>query len=97
LGLFTRAALIAAFLLMATLMYGVTIVQNWDAASTQLIYCLVLFVLLVGVGYNRLALDNRFFGRQSQSLKERLQEGVLRFTGQRSPTRKYGTSAQLRK
>lgn len=97
LGLFTRAALIAAFLLMATLMYGVTIVQNWDAASTQLLYCLVLFVLLAGVGYNSWALDNRFFALQSKSLKERLQEGVLRFTDQRSPTRKYGPAAHLRK
>ena len=65
LGLFTRLSLIVLFVLMAILMYGVTIVQNWDVASSQLIYNIVLFILLAGVGYNRLALDNVFFkGKQ---------------------------------
>ncbi len=45
-GLFTRASLIATFILMVILMYGVTIVQNWSAASSQLIYNIVLFILL---------------------------------------------------
>ena len=63
LGLFTRPALVALFVLMASLMYGVTVVQNWDAASTQLIYCLSLFVLLAGVGYNSFGLDAVFFKR----------------------------------
>lgn len=63
LGLFTRLSLVVLFGLMAVLMYGVTIVQNWDSASSQLIYNLVLFVLLAGVGYNRWALDNVFFRR----------------------------------
>lgn len=65
LGLFTRISLIVLFGLMAILMYGVTIVQNWDAASSQLVYNLVLFVLLAGASYNRLALDNVFFKRGS--------------------------------
>lgn len=63
LGLFTRISLIVLFVLMAVLMYGVTIVQNWDSASNQLIYNIVLFILLAGAGYNRLALDNVFFKR----------------------------------
>ena len=63
LGLFTRISLIVLFVLMAILMYGVTIVQNWDAASSQLIYNVVLFILLAGASYNRFALDNVFFGR----------------------------------
>ncbi len=45
-GLFTRASLIATFILMVILMYSVTIVQNWSAASSQLIYNIVLFILL---------------------------------------------------
>lgn len=61
LGLFTRISLIVLFVLMAILMYGVTIVQNWDSASSQLIYNIVLFILLAGVGYNRWALDGVFF------------------------------------
>ncbi|MEM0979511.1 MAG: DoxX family protein [Cyanobacteria bacterium P01_H01_bin.58] len=60
-GLFTRFSLVVLFVLMAILMYGVTIVQNWDAASSQLIYNIVLFILLAAAGYNRLALDNVFF------------------------------------
>ena len=66
LGLFTRSSLIALFVLMANLMYGVTIVQNWDAASTQLIYCLSLFVLLAGRGYNAFALDGVFGGDRAK-------------------------------
>lgn len=56
-GLFTRSALVACFILMAILMYGVTIIQNWDAAGSQLIYNIVLFILLAGVGFNRISLD----------------------------------------
>lgn len=63
LGLFTRLSLVVLFVLMAILMYGVTIVQNWDSASSQLIYNIVLFILLAGHGYNRWALDDVFFKR----------------------------------
>lgn len=83
LGLFTRISLIAAFILMAILMYGVTIVQNWDTASSQLIYNIVLFILLAGLGYNRFALDHVFFGgdrRQASDPSEgRPAGGVMRF------------------
>lgn len=69
LGLFTRLSLVVLFVLMAILMYGVTIVQNWDSASSQLMYNLVLFILLAGVGYNRWALDHVFFKRDRPSAK----------------------------
>jgi thiosulfate dehydrogenase (quinone) large subunit len=46
LGLFTRFALTLAFLLMLVLVFGVGMKQDWTAASQQLIYALVLFVLL---------------------------------------------------
>jgi thiosulfate dehydrogenase [quinone] large subunit len=58
------------FVLMAILMYGVTIVQNWDSASSQLIYNIVLFILLAGVGYNRFALDNIWFQRDRSAQPE---------------------------
>ncbi len=61
LGLFTRISLIVLFVLMAILMYGVTVVQNWDGASNQLIYNMALFILLACAGYNRFSLDNRLF------------------------------------
>lgn len=56
-GLLTRSALIVCFILMIILMYGVTIVQNWDTASSQLIYNIVLFILLAGVSFDRLSVD----------------------------------------
>ncbi len=56
-GLFTRGALIACFILMAILMYGITIIQNWGGASSQLIYNIVLFILLAGVSFNQISLD----------------------------------------
>ena len=74
LGLFTRISLIATLVQMAILMYGVTIVQNWDAAASQLIYNLVLFILLAGVGYNRFALDNHLVFRGDRTPKSRPSE-----------------------
>lgn len=98
LGLFTRIALVATLVLMAILMYGVTIVQNWDAASSQLIYNIVLFLLLAGLGYNRFALDDVFFSRDrspsSNPSEEHSTPSVLRFLRSRSPRpnrRKYET------
>ena len=57
LGWFTRPALAVTFALMVMLMMGVTSVQDWDAASGQLIYGIVLFILLAGVRFNILCVD----------------------------------------
>lgn len=57
-GFWTRGALIASFILMAILMYGITIIQNWDGASSQLIYNIVLFILLAGLNFNRISVDS---------------------------------------
>ena len=57
LGLITQAALVTLFGLMIVLMYGVTLIQNWDAAGSQLIYCLVLFILIAGNSFNTYSLD----------------------------------------
>ena len=46
LGLFTRFALTLAFLLMFVLMFGITLKQDWNIATQQLMYGFVLFVLL---------------------------------------------------
>jgi thiosulfate dehydrogenase [quinone] large subunit len=48
LGIFTRAALTTAFLLMFVLMFGVTLKQDWATAGNQLVYGLVLAALLFG-------------------------------------------------
>ncbi len=58
LGLQTRNALIANFLLMMTLMFGVCLLQKWDTAGSQLIYNLVLFILLAGCNFNLISVDN---------------------------------------
>ncbi|MCH2246569.1 MAG: DoxX family protein [Crocosphaera sp.] len=57
-GFLTRSALIACFILMIILMYGITMIQNWDGASSQLIYNIVLFILLAGVNFNRFSIDD---------------------------------------
>ncbi len=53
-NLFSNAA---CFILMAVLMYGITIIQNWDGAGSQLIYNIVLFILLAGLNFNRISVD----------------------------------------
>lgn len=56
-GLETRKALIAGFILMMPLMFGVCLLQKWDIAGLQLIYCLVYFILLIGHPYDLISLD----------------------------------------
>lgn len=70
-GLFTRGALIACFALMIVLMYGVTIIQNWDTAGSQLIYNIVLFILLAGVSFDRVSVDEWL--RHKRERKTKLQ------------------------
>lgn len=65
LGLATQAALVTLFGLMIMLMYGVTLIQNWDAAGSQLIYCLVLFILIAANSFNTFSLDRLIFRRKS--------------------------------
>ena len=48
LGLFTRAALTLALLLMLVLLFGIGLKQDWNVASQQLLYGLVLSILLYG-------------------------------------------------
>ncbi|MBE9199476.1 MULTISPECIES: DoxX family protein [unclassified Nodularia (in: cyanobacteria)] len=57
-GLATRSALIATFILMIILKMGVTSVQNWGAATSMLTYALVLFILLAGHSFNIYSLDH---------------------------------------
>jgi thiosulfate dehydrogenase [quinone] large subunit len=54
----TRPALVTGFGLMIVLMYGVTLLQNWDAATSQLIYCLIFFILISLHSFNDISIDN---------------------------------------
>ena len=65
LGLQTRKALIANFLLMMTLMFGVCLLQKWDIAGSQLIYNIILFILLAGCSFNLISVDNWLSRRKS--------------------------------
>jgi thiosulfate dehydrogenase [quinone] large subunit len=69
LGLFTRAALSLALLLMLLLMFGVTLKQDWDSASSQLLYALVLAALLFAHQRYDLSWPG-LFGRHYQRVSE---------------------------
>jgi thiosulfate dehydrogenase (quinone) large subunit len=58
LGLFTRIALIAGFLVMFPLMAGVTLAQDFQTAGLQLIYCVIYFILLTFLSRNYFSLDS---------------------------------------
>ncbi|PSB52939.1 DoxX family protein [Chamaesiphon polymorphus] len=58
LGLSTRIALIVTSALMVMLMMGVTSVQKWEIATSQLIYGIVLFALLATCRFNWFSFDN---------------------------------------
>ena len=47
LGLFTRFSLIAGGLVMAVLVVGTNLAQDWNVAGLQLIYCFLYYYLLV--------------------------------------------------
>ena len=57
LGLFTRFALVAGSLEMIVLMAGITLVQNWEVAGIQLIYCFIWVLLMTHRGRNFYSLD----------------------------------------
>lgn len=57
-GFQTRNAIIASFVLMLPLMFGVCLLQKWDTAASQLIYCIVLFILLAGYAFNQVSIDS---------------------------------------
>lgn len=79
-GLFTRSALIACLSLMVMLMYGVTLIQDWDTATSQLVYDLILFVLLAGLGFNTFSIDYRFRSKRSlEKSFEHSSQSVVRF------------------
>ena len=56
-GLFTRFSLIAGAIVMILLIFGTTMVENWDALPTQLIHLGLMEVLLLFVQYNYCSVD----------------------------------------
>jgi thiosulfate dehydrogenase [quinone] large subunit len=64
LGLFTRVALILGQLNMIALVVGITSVQNWVTATSQLEYSFVFFAMLWLVEADTISLD-RLMGRKN--------------------------------
>ncbi|WEK36064.1 MAG: DoxX family protein [Candidatus Pseudobacter hemicellulosilyticus] len=58
LGLFTRQAAIAGGALMLLLLFGTTMVENWEALPSQLIHLAFFAVLIQFLPANKWALDN---------------------------------------
>jgi thiosulfate dehydrogenase [quinone] large subunit len=57
LGLFTRPALATAMLLITSLVFGSSLLEQWDIVGTQMLYGLFIFALLLHCQHNRLCLD----------------------------------------
>lgn len=57
-GLFTRPALLSAAVVMLLLLFGTTLIENWEALPSQLIHLSLLAVLAEYVpAYNSYAID----------------------------------------
>ncbi|MEM9772451.1 MAG: TQO small subunit DoxD, partial [Cyanobacteria bacterium P01_D01_bin.73] len=65
LGLFTEISLIVGMALLAMLTYGVTLLKDWGAASSQLNYAIVFTLLIAGRCFNDLSVD-KFLARRKR-------------------------------
>lgn len=57
LGLFTRPALVAAMLLIMSLVFGSSLLEKWTLVGDQLVYGLYIITLVLHLQRNRLCLD----------------------------------------
>lgn len=88
-GLFTRGALIAGFVLMMILHAGVTLLKDWNTAANQLIYCIIFFLLLAGVGFNAFSVDQWLSRKRQESPEpDTVMSDIASFT-QRTWTRVF--------
>lgn len=58
-GLLTRLSVITGSIVMLALIFGTTMIENWDALPSQLIHLVLLQVLLVFIQYNAWGIDSR--------------------------------------
>ncbi|HDZ13517.1 hypothetical protein LCGC14_0868330 [marine sediment metagenome] len=59
-GLFTRQSLIASAILMIILIFGSTMVENWEAINSQILHGLLATGLLATITHNLYAVDNHW-------------------------------------
>lgn len=64
-GFLTRTALCGGMLFMGSLVFGMTLRQNWDTVAYQMIYCIALYLLLHHHRFNLLSIDYWFSGMSS--------------------------------
>jgi len=57
LGLFTKPSLIAGGLVMLALLFGTSMIENWEAIPSQLIHVAFFALLLHFIDYNSWAID----------------------------------------
>lgn len=58
-GYQTRWALLACMALLATLLFGMVILENWEIVARHLIYALCFYVLLHNTDCNHFSIDNK--------------------------------------
>lgn len=59
LGFKTRLAVILAFGLMATLVFGMNVVQDWELVSRHVIYVIAFYLLMHNMEFNEYSIDAR--------------------------------------
>ena len=59
LGFKTRIAVVSGFALMATLVFGMIVVQDWEIVSRHLIYIIAFYLLMHNMEFNKYSLDER--------------------------------------
>ena len=59
LGFKTRIALVMAIVLMATLVFGMNVVQNWELVNRHVIYVIAFYLLFHNLEYNQKSIDSR--------------------------------------
>jgi thiosulfate dehydrogenase (quinone) large subunit len=63
-GLLTRVALVAGALLIAALVFGMTLREQFIIVGIQLIYAAIYFVLIFNLRHNSISLDRLLFRRK---------------------------------
>jgi thiosulfate dehydrogenase (quinone) large subunit len=58
LGLFTRFAAILGAFLIAILVFGTGLQQNWNVVGIQLIYALIYYFIILNLQYDRYSIDH---------------------------------------
>jgi thiosulfate dehydrogenase (quinone) large subunit len=62
-GLLTRAALVVGALLMITLVFGMTLREQFIIVGVQMIYAAIYFVLISDLRHNSISVDHLFLRR----------------------------------